>query len=79
MANLSIRGLDAYTAFMLGAAEVVDVVAHAHKLYLNPPCHCRSRRQLRADLRWPAPQGASRSRPAICGLRPVHWSTAPLC
>lgn len=26
---------NAYTAFMLGAAEVVDVVAHADKLYLN--------------------------------------------
>ena len=26
---------NAYTAFMLGAAEVVDVVAHADRLYLN--------------------------------------------
>ncbi len=26
---------NAYTAFMLGAAEVVEVVAHADKLYLN--------------------------------------------
>ena len=26
---------NAYTAFLLGAAEVVDVVAHADKLYLN--------------------------------------------
>ena len=26
---------NAYTAFMLGAAEVVDVVAHAEKLFLN--------------------------------------------
>ena len=26
---------NAYTAFMLGAAEVVDVVAHADSLYLN--------------------------------------------
>jgi len=26
---------NAYSAFMLGAAEVVDVVAHADKLYLN--------------------------------------------
>jgi tRNA(fMet)-specific endonuclease VapC len=26
---------NAYAAFMLGAAEVVDVVAHADKLYLN--------------------------------------------
>jgi tRNA(fMet)-specific endonuclease VapC len=26
---------NAYTAFMLGEAEVVDVVAHADKLYLN--------------------------------------------
>jgi len=26
---------NAYTAFMLGAAEVVEVIAHADKLYLN--------------------------------------------
>jgi tRNA(fMet)-specific endonuclease VapC len=26
---------NAYTAFMLGAAEVVDVLAHADKLYVN--------------------------------------------
>ena len=26
---------NAYTAFMLGAADVVDVVAHADRLYLN--------------------------------------------
>lgn len=26
---------NAYTAFMLGQAEVVDVIAHADKLYLN--------------------------------------------
>jgi tRNA(fMet)-specific endonuclease VapC len=26
---------NAYTAFMLGAIEVVDVVAHANSLYLN--------------------------------------------
>lgn len=26
---------NAYTAFMLGAAEVVEVVAHAEKLFLN--------------------------------------------